>query len=174
MVIRGLSRLGSRPLVTLRPRALAVDVASAGALGLLGDVACQRLEGVESLDVRRLASITVFDSLYIGGLLHALYQTYSVAVWVSVAHAPGALLPLALRRALYREKSMAHCVGCALVDNVHNGLVYIPAFFLGVGCLQGDGLHASRLNLLREWWPTYASCSLFWMCASSRHRDTSR
>ena len=111
MVLRGLSRLGSRPLVTLRPRALAVDVASAGALGLLGDVACQRLEGVESLDVRRLASITAFDSLYIGGLLHALYQTYSAAVWVAAANAPGALLPIALRRSLYRQKSMAHCVG---------------------------------------------------------------
>ena len=35
---------------------------------------CQKLEGKPNIDYRRLGAVTLYDGLYIGGLLHFLYQ----------------------------------------------------------------------------------------------------
>ena len=65
-----------------------------------------------------------------------------------------------------RVASMAtaeHALGCAFVDNAHNGLLYIPAFFYGVGLPQGQPPVEITATLRREWMPTYLSCSAFWV-----------
>ena len=60
-------------------RALSVDICTAAGLGLAGDVICQRLEGTDPINLRRLTAVTVYDGLYIGGVLHFLYKLYSPA-----------------------------------------------------------------------------------------------
>ena len=39
----------------------------------------------------------------------------------------------------------------------------IPAYFVGVGMLQGDTLAESRANLKREWLNSWAVGASFWM-----------
>eukprot|EP00438_Fugacium_kawagutii_P031277 Skav218649 [mRNA] locus=scaffold365:667850:669880:- [translate_table: standard] len=60
----------------------------------------------------------------------------------------------------------------AKVDNVHCGTIYIPAYFISVGLLQGDSFQKSKDNLMTEWSITYLSCTGFWipfMWANWRH-----
>lgn len=143
--------------ITVRASGLARDVATATALGLLGDVVCQGLvESQGQFDQRRAASLALFNAAYIGGFLHVLYQTYS-PVAAFIAKKVGA--PASVRMA----GSAQHGLACALVDNVHCGTIYIPAFFMAVGTLQGQSLHEAWQVLRSEWWTTYATCSGFWI-----------
>ena len=153
-------------------RGLIRDIASAALLGLVGDVACQvaverrvllasaTTASAEPFDPRRVASLTIFNAGYVGGFLHFLYQAYTPAVGAVATRLPVAE---AVRARLLRPRSLPHALGCALVDNVHCGSVYIPAFFVGTGLLQGHGLAAPTANLRAEWWTTYASCTAFWI-----------
>ena len=138
----------------VQPAALATDVATAGVLGVVGDVACQlAVEGQPALDSRRVVSLGVFNSAYIGSFLHLLYQAYGPLVVVATS----GLARGPLRRRLRGPDSLLHSLGCSLVDNVHNGLIYIPAYFFGVGLLQGDTLSAAATNLRAEWWTACAA-----------------
>lgn len=123
-------------------RAVLGDTAASFGLAGLGDCVLQLgVEAVEpaAFDVRRFGAVTVFTGGYVGVLCHHLYKVYPLLL--------GPSRPLA----------------CALLDNVHCGLLYIPAYFYGVGLLQGDGLSAVRANLRRQWLETYVSCSAFWV-----------
>lgn len=163
-----------------RWKAVATDVVTAAGLGCVGDLMCQlgaegrRLPSLSDIkwrsagevqdeqvfDARRLASLTAFNGAYIGGVLHLLYQYYPTAVRMAVRASP---LPLPLRMRLTDGSSPAHALGCAVVDSAHNATMYIPAFFLGVGMLQGDKLADAAGVLRREWFETYAWCSVFWV-----------
>ena len=59
--------------------------------------------------------------------------------------------------------SPAHGFGCAIVDFVHNNVIYIPAYFIGVGLMQGDTMKTSVDNLKCEWFTTGVTCSAFWL-----------
>ena len=148
------------------PRRLATDIATAGGLGFVGDVICQSYERRShhhqpdtGMDRRRLAALTAFNAVYIGGFLHFLYQCYPAVVTTTARLGT----PSALATRLLDRSSPAHSLACACVDNIHCGLLYIPAFFLGVGCLQGGTLADAKTNLKAEWWPTYTSCTGFWI-----------
>ncbi|KAH8096156.1 hypothetical protein JL720_3508 [Aureococcus anophagefferens] len=98
-------------------RALAKDVATAGALGCVGDFICQgAVEQRETIDWRRFV-----------------------------------------------EGSSAHALGCSLADNVHDGSLMIPSYFVGVGLMQGDALDATLGNLRREWLASYLAGCSFWI-----------
>ena len=84
-----------------RWRGLAEDVVISGGLGFFGDIACQICfenraiqvtqqkkhgekvanngGGGSAFETRRLYAVTAFDTIYIGGFLHFLYQTYPFA-----------------------------------------------------------------------------------------------
>ena len=160
------------------------DLLSASALGFIGDVVCQLWiekrtapkeiadlkwdhQDEQKFDARRLWALTLFSTAYIGGFLHFLYQFYSPAVFAISKY-----LPLAMRLPLSRHDTMAHCLACACVDNIHCGSIYIPAYFISVGLLQGDSLEKSKDNLMTEWRTTYLTCTGFWipfMWANWRH-----
>lgn len=164
--------------LTWSPKRLAADVASASILGFVGDVVCQLAverrrspkeiadlditkpsRSGEEFDVRHLASLTFFSGAYIGCFLHVLYQLYSPAVLFVAARLP----PSSLKQRLVDTSTLTHAFGCACVDNVHNGGLYTPAYFIGVGLLQGDGWHHAKDNLKAEWLTTYLSCTGFWV-----------
>ncbi len=141
-------------------RALSVDICTAAGLGLAGDVICQRLEGTDHTNLRRLTAVTVYDGLYIGGVLHFLYKLYSpatrAAANILVSSAP-------LRKRLLDQTTFSHALGCAAVDNVHCALIYLPSFFVGVGLLQGESFDAVATTLRREWKEAYMYCTAFWV-----------
>ena len=95
----------------------------------------------------------------VGGFLHFLYQGYPLAVRAASRR----ILSPRLQKRFADERSFTHAIGCALVDNVHNGAVYTPAFFLSVGMLQGESFEAAASTLRREWVETYAWCTAFWL-----------
>ena len=170
------------PGVRFRASALATDVISAGVLGLAADAVCQLYTEERELpqagewrwrhggepahdptvfDPRRLAALTAFSSVYIGAFLHFLYQGYPLVVREAARRLLARGGPL--QGKLGDTRTIAHAHACAWVDNLHCGVLYIPAYFLGVGYLQGDGARESIENLRKEWWATYASCTLFWV-----------
>ena len=164
-VKRKLCRCEERPLplkFMLRTslRALSVDICTAAGLGLAGDVICQRLEGTDPINLRRLTAVTVYDGFYIGGVLHFLYKLYSPAT-SAAAHILVSSAPL--RKRLLDKSSFSHAIGCAAVDNVHCALLYLPTFFIGVGLLQGESFDAAVATLRREWSDAYVYCSAFWL-----------
>lgn len=116
----------------------------------------------DEFDTRRLASLTLFNSVYIGGFLHFLYQAYPPVVRAVSRAIVAPRLPWLAAR-LDNKQSAAHAVGCACVDNVHCGSLYIPAFYIGTGVLQGHGLGDSTATLRREWLETYIYCTAFWV-----------
>lgn len=145
-------------MIRVRPRVLALDIAAATGLGVVGDVACQTMvdQNSASFDGRRTASLATFNAAYVGGFLHVLYQLYSPIVCTLATRLRA---PAVLRDVV----SPQHAFACSLVDNAHCGAIYIPSFFLGVGLLQGQCLDEAFQTLQSEWWPTYASCSAFWI-----------
>ena len=156
-------------------RRLAADMGTAASLSFVGDLLCQSMEaraqrpqGSQGLvqhdhqiDTRRLASLTTFNALYSGGIMHFLNNWYPSLVSTASRRA----LPASSRvtALLTHKRSLAHSLACACVDNVHCGLIYIPTYFLAVGIMQGNRAADAYANLSREWWPTYASCTGFWV-----------
>ena len=112
-------------------------------------------------DLRRLAALTLFSSSYIGGFLHVLYQGYPLVVRAAARRL--CTTGGSLQVKLLNDSTLVHAHACAWVDNVHCAVLYIPAYFMAVGMLQGDKAADSLSNLQCEWWPTYSSCTLFWV-----------
>lgn len=142
-------------------RALGTDVATAGGLGCVGDIICQKaIEGPTSMDWRRLFAVSSFGALYMGGAFHFLCQIFPLVVC-----AVGRQLPAryGLARSLQSTSSAAHAFGCAICDNVHDGAIMIPLYFLGVGMLQGDSFDKARRNLRAEWLTSYLADAGFWL-----------
>ncbi|KAJ8602926.1 hypothetical protein CTAYLR_001494 [Chrysophaeum taylorii] len=106
------------------------------------------------MDVRRVAVLTSFNALYVGAVLHYLYRLFPPLV-VAVGRRLNS-------QRLRDPSTTVHAFGCSLVDNVHCGTIYIPTYFVYVGTLEGN-IDEAAATLRREWWPTYASCTLFWV-----------
>ena len=135
--------------ISVHPRQLALDIATAAGLGFAGDVLCQVcVEKQEHFDKRRAASLAFFNAVYCGGFLHILYQFYTPVACFAAAR-------IGAPRSVQAIGSSQHAAACALVDNAHNGAIYIPAYFLGVGLLQGQSLCEAWQALRSEWWETY-------------------
>ena len=139
--------------------AFRTDVVTAGGLGCVGDLVCQSGVEGETLDFRRFMAVGSFEALYMGGLFHFFCQAFP-----QVVCAVGRQLPASwLADRLQATSSAAHAVGCAVVDNIHDGTFMIPFYFLGVGMLQGDSFRQARRNLRAEWRATYFADAMFWM-----------
>mmetsp|Transcript_21088 Transcript_21088/g.51837 ORF Transcript_21088/g.51837 Transcript_21088/m.51837 type:complete len:208 (-) Transcript_21088:234-857(-) len=161
-------------LPRLSSSGLSANIRSAAALGFVGDIMCQvgvdgrrllptRAPGTDAqevLDVRRVGALTIFNGVYIGAFLHYLYQTYPIVVLAAARRMPARPL---LAKSLHEQGSLTHAMGCALLDVVHNNVIYLPTYFIGVGLLQGDGLRASVDNLMREWWVAGGTCTAAWL-----------
>ena len=95
-----------------------------------------------------------------GGLFHFFCQAFP-----QVVCAAGRQLPAGswLGRRLQATSSAAHAVGCAVVDNIHDGAIMIPSYFVCVGLLQGDSLSQARRNLGAEWLNSYLVGAGFWL-----------
>ena len=154
-------------------RALAKDVAAAGALGCLGDLICQvGIEQASDFDWRRFASVATFEAVYIGGFFHFLCQAFPPAVAAvgrtleassTTRQGTAAMATSRVGAALQSEGSSAHALGCSIADNIHDGTLMIPSYFISVGLMQGDALEATLGNLRREWWPSYLAGCAFWI-----------
>jgi hypothetical protein len=111
---------------------------------------------LDSFDYNRLFATTTFSTFYIGSFLHVLFRTYP-----HVVHALGTAIPRL--SVLCNLKGRAHPMACAMLDNIHIGLIYTPAYFLGVGLLSGQGKEAAVATLREEWWSGYCGGTLFWL-----------
>lgn len=156
------------------------DVLVAATLGLVGDVLCQCVvekhawpfdetsnddDGVEPFDSRRAAALMAFGGVYTGGFLHFLYKVYPPLVTHAAARFK--FLPRRVRAALRLRTSVVHAAACAIVDNVHCGLFYIPVYFFVIEAPENSG--GQWAHLRASWLETYVSCTAFWvpfMCAN--------
>ena len=140
--------------------ALRIDIITAGGLGCAGDLVCQSAVEGESIDWRRFFAVSSFEALYMGGLFHFLCQAFPLTVC-----AVGRQLPAQswLGGRLQATGSAAHAFGCAVVDNIHDGALMLPSYFIGVGLLQGDSLEQARSNLRTEWLNSYLVGAGFWL-----------
>ena len=130
--------------------ALRTDIVTAGGLGCVGDLVCQSaVEGDRPFDWRRFTAVGTFEALYMGGLFHFFCQAFPQVVCAVGRQLPGSWLAGRLQA----SSSAAHAVGCAVVDNIHDGAIMIPSYFVCVGLLQGDSLSTTRRNLGAEWRP---------------------
>jgi protein Mpv17 len=145
-------------------RALAKDVATAGALGCVGDFICQgAVEQRHTIDWRRFVSVGSFEAIYIGGFFHFLCQAFPPAVCAVGRALEASSARSGVGAALQVEGSSAHALGCSLADNVHDGSLMIPSYFVGVGLMQGDALYPTLRNLRREWLASYLAGCSFWI-----------
>jgi hypothetical protein len=112
------------------------------------------------MDWRRLFAVSTFGALYMGGAFYFLRQ-----IFPQVVCAVGRQMPsrFALARQLENTNSAAHAFGCAIADNIHDGTLMIPLYFLSVGMLQGDGLEKTLQNLKNEWLTSYQVGAGFWI-----------
>ena len=118
-----LSRLSSRgfasrpslvgALLPVDRSALARDIASAGALGVSGDVVCQLFierrswkhsDPAQQFDVRRAVALGAFGCFYLGTFVHFLYKTYSPIVLTVASRLPAG----GVRGALLHSESASH------------------------------------------------------------------
>lgn len=140
------------------PRPVRKDMVTSGILGCVGDILCQTAverRPVDGIDAQRTVAITAFNTIYIGSFLHYLYQLFPPIV---------VRLGRYLRApALIDKSTTAHALGCTVVDNFHNGIVYIPAYFFTIGTLEGGSFSEASRALRREWLETYSTCTVFWI-----------
>lgn len=150
-----------------RMRSLGTDIATAGCLAVVSDIACQIIERLPQkrwnedyqFDKRRLFSVATFNAVYVGGFLHFLYRSYPPIVSALAKRAP---IRKGSARKLIQHDRPEHALACACVDNIHCGVLYIPAYFLVTGTWQ-RGFEAALESLREEWSSTYYACSLFWI-----------
>ena len=141
--------------------ALRTDIVTAGGLGCVGDLVCQSaVEGEHAIDWRRFVAVSAFEAFYMGGLFHFLCQAFPLVVCAAGRQLPARFW---LGSRLQATGSAAHAFGCAVVDNIHDGAIMIPSYFLGVGILQGDSLEQARRNLCTEWFNSYKIGAGFWL-----------
>ena len=141
--------------------ALRTDVATAGGLGCAGDLICQQaIEGQTSMDWRRLTAVSTFGALYMGGAFYFLCQIFPLVVCAVGRQMPARF---GLAQQLQATSSAAHAFGCAIADNIHDGALMIPLYFLSVGIMQGDSFEKARSNLRAEWLTSYLVGAGFWL-----------
>ena len=121
MAVRGIQRFFTR-------YPIAANGVSGGTFAIVGDVATQKgIEGCDSskgrgLDLRRVGAMALFGLFYTGPVCHTLYSSYA------------SVLPAALLR-----RRGGEALGSTLLDNfVHLPVLYVPAFYIGVGFMQGQ------------------------------------
>ena len=79
-----------------RMRSLGTDIATAGCLAVVSDIASQIIERLPQkrwnedyqFDKRRLFSVATFNAVYVGGFLHFLYRSYPPIVSALAKTAP--------------------------------------------------------------------------------------
>jgi hypothetical protein len=84
-------------------------------------------------------SVCWAGQIYIGGFFHYLCQAFPPAVCAvgrSLEARSGTTAASAAGRELQREGSSAHALGCSIADNIHDGSLMIPTYFLTVGAMQ--------------------------------------
>ena len=144
--------MASSQAVRFRPFLLARDMAAAAALGLTGDIICQRyVEGSEALDQRRMFAFSSFSGLYTGGVCHFAYAMYP---------------PLVLRffPAWFAGSPLRIGMGCALIDNgIHSPLAYIPCYFIWCDTVQGSSFQDALAHLKRDWLEVWVHCVGMWI-----------
>ena len=112
------------------------------------------------MDWRRVFAVSTFGAMYMGGAFYFLCQIFPLVVCAVGRQIPARF---ALGRQLQNTGSAAHAFGCAIADNIHDGSLMIPAYFLGVGMLQGDSFEKARTNLKTEWFTSYLVGAGFWL-----------
>lgn len=129
------------------------NIIFAGGLGFGSDLICQSLvEKKDKIDFLRLGSLTIFNMFYIGGFLHYLYKAYPLLV---------TRFPF---RSLKNTSSFGHSLACSLIDNLHCGLIYIPAYFLFMDLSSTNKTYQESIDHLhKEWFTAYSTCTLFWV-----------
>lgn len=142
-------------------RAIAKDVAAAGALGFLGDVVCQcGFEGATgaTLDRGRLGALTAFSAGYIGVVCGRVYTLYPpVARFVHARLLPA---PMAAGVGFATTEAV---VSCGLDNFVHVPCLYLPSYYLAVGTMRGDSLAHTWRTLQEQYVSTMTSCWGFWV-----------
>ena len=143
-----LRRVQTAYLRSLHEWPLTTNMATGGALGLIGDVICQRsLEDCEQLDWRRMGSLGVFGLVYSGGMNFAVYNSFA------------RVLPATLQ-----STPLRYGLGCTALDNfVHVPFLYTPAFYLSTGLLQGASLVESLDTMAEGYWLSVSTCWLIWV-----------
>lgn len=138
-------------------KALARDTAIASGLGLCADLVCQcgfEKKPLGSIDQRRAAAVAAFSGVYIGVVCTSVYSLYPPLSAFLIRSSPFRL-----------PGSPARIQGAVstLADNLlHVPFLYIPAYFLTVGPMQGDSFSDTSATLREQWWPTLSTCWLFW------------
>lgn len=141
----------------LAVRALARDVALAGAAGAAADAICQGLEGhidseravSNNLDVRRNLAFAAFGGVYIGGVCGRIYGIY----------------PRVAQR-IFGARMTPRIEGAVstFLDNfIHVPLLYIPSFYMCTGILRGERREDTIQTLRSSWGETVVSCWAFWI-----------
>jgi protein Mpv17 len=143
-----LRRVQTSYIRSMHERPWTTNMVTGGALGLIGDVICQRsLEDCEQLDWRRMGALGVFGLVYSGGVNFAVYNSFS------------RVLPATLQTTPLR-----YGVGCTALDNfVHVPFLYTPAFYLSTGLLQGASLGESVDTMAEGYWRSISTCWLMWV-----------
>ena len=78
--------------------------------------------------------------IYIGGFFHYLCQVFPPAVCAVgrslELRSSATASQMFVGRELQREGSTVHAFGCSIADNIHDGSLMIPTYFLSVGTMQ--------------------------------------
>ena len=140
----------------LKRHPLRTNMWSAGLLGFGGDVICQTLEGFEEFDWRRNLAMSIFSVFYMGAFVTPVYAAYPRMVRYAV-------------KPLHKKPGkLMEGLGSSFIDNAfHSPLLYIPAFYVSVGVMQGESLAAIEANLRGSWWVTVKACWLIWVPAQT-------
>mmetsp|Transcript_4635 Transcript_4635/g.9967 ORF Transcript_4635/g.9967 Transcript_4635/m.9967 type:complete len:391 (+) Transcript_4635:92-1264(+) len=133
--------------------AIAKDMMLAAVLGLLADLFTQFVcEGANilSLDMRRVAAMTAFSGLYMGGFCHFVFATYapfSVAATNLLRRVRDKALGKVSSPSVVKPSPFAEGALSSLAENLlHVPLLYIPAFFMLVeGPFKGGTLAFAEL-----------------------------
>eukprot|EP00927_Polykrikos_kofoidii_P012775 TRINITY_DN15535_c0_g1_i4.p1 TRINITY_DN15535_c0_g1~~TRINITY_DN15535_c0_g1_i4.p1 ORF type:complete len:223 (+),score=20.94 TRINITY_DN15535_c0_g1_i4:86-670(+) len=133
---------------SLENRPMLANLVAAGSLGVVGDLLCQvMVEQRETVEARRTFAVSMFCGLYQGPVCSTIYASYP-------RYFPAALTSTQLRSGL----------SCAVADNFgHVPFLYIPAFYMSVGVLQGSGWSASMESLKADWAQTVVDCWKLWI-----------
>mmetsp|Transcript_25649 Transcript_25649/g.39428 ORF Transcript_25649/g.39428 Transcript_25649/m.39428 type:complete len:179 (+) Transcript_25649:202-738(+) len=133
------------------------DTIFAGGLGLGADLVCQlgfEQKRPDEINCRRAASVAMFSGAYMGIVCSYVYSLYP----------PLAALVMRSSRMCPTKTMKVQGVVSSVADNaLHVPALYIPAYFMTVGPLQGVSLMDSCSTLKEKWWDTTSTCWMFWM-----------
>uniref|UniRef100_A0A7R9ZMV5 Peroxisomal membrane protein MPV17 n=1 Tax=Craspedostauros australis TaxID=1486917 RepID=A0A7R9ZMV5_9STRA len=172
------------------------DVAVAGGLGLSADLFCQTMcednRNLHDLDHRRIAAVSLFSGLYVGGVCNLIYPLYpkltqhvirsvqrnaTIGKQLVTTGGSGAALveqtapvttlmsmsPVSLLVQRLTPNQLQGAVG-TLADNfIHVPLLYLPAYFISTGWMQGVPWSTTKQQMEQQFVPTMTSCWMFWI-----------